>query len=226
MHSQDIATFFPFLITGLIVSTIHAALPTHWLPFVLAARSQKWTYSKTISILLIAGIGHILTTSLIGAALVWFGLKISDSLQSLLVLAASISLFLFGLYYIVQSRRGHTHAHCSHNHPHTHDYKENSKDGWAILSLLALLTFSPCESFVPVYVSAWSLGWFGFFALTVVLAIGTLVAMILFTSLAYFGFRQINLNWLERREKLIIGIVLMIFSVVIYIMESGHQHAQ
>lgn len=225
MHSQDIAAFIPFLITGLIVSTIHAALPTHWLPFVLAARSQKWTYSKTMSILLIAGIGHVLTTSVIGAGLVWFGLKISDTLQSLLVLAASASLFLFGLYYIIQSRRGITHAHCSHNHPHTHDYKEKSKDGWAILSLLTLLTFSPCESFIPVYVSAWPLGWFGFFGLTLVLAVGTLAAMILFTSMAFYGFRQINLIWLERKEKLIIGIVLMIFSVVIYMMEIGHQHA-
>lgn len=225
MHSLDMTALFPFLITGLIVSTIHAALPTHWLPFVLAGRSQKWTYSKTISILLIAGIGHILTTSLIGAGLVWFGLKISESLQNLLIVAASASLFLFGLYYIIQYRRGHTHAHCSHNHPHTHDYKEKSQDGWAILSLLALLTFSPCESFIPVYVSAWPLGWFGFFGLTFVLALGTLLAMILFTSLAFFGFKQINLIWLERKEKLIIGIVLMIFSVVIYIMESGHQHA-
>ena len=88
-----------------------------------------------------------------------------------------------------------------------------------------LLTFSPCESFIPVYVSAWSLGWVGFFGLTLVLTIGTLTAMILFTTLAFFGFRQINLNWLERKEKLIIGIVLMIFAVVIYMIESGHQHA-
>lgn len=225
MHNFDVTTFLPFLITGLVVSTVHAALPTHWLPFVLAARTQKWSYPKTVSILLIAGIGHILTTAAIGAALVWFGLKISDTLQNLLILAASLSLFIFGLYYIIQSRRGFSHAHCSHNHPHTHDYKENSKDGWAILSLLTLLTFSPCESFIPVYVSAWSLGWAGFFVLTLILSVGTLAAMFLFTSLAFFGFRQINLNWLERKEKLIIGIVLMVFSIVIYFIEIGHTHA-
>jgi nickel/cobalt transporter (NicO) family protein len=224
MHS-DITSFLPFIVTGLIVSALHAALPTHWLPFVLAARSQKWSFPKTVSILLIAGIGHILTTALIGAALVWFGLKISDALQNLLVLAASLSLFLFGVYYLFQSRRGFSHAHCTHNHPHTHDYKESSNDGWAILSLLTLLTFSPCESFVPVYVSAWSLGWFGFFGLTIVLAIGTLSAMIIFMSLAYFGFRQMNLNWLERREKLIIGIVLILFSFAVYYLEAGHHHA-
>ena len=224
MHT-DFTSFLPFVVTGLIVSALHAALPTHWLPFVLAARSQKWSYPKTISILLIAGIGHILTTALIGAGLVWFGLKISDTLQNLLVLAASLSLFFFGIYYIIQSRRGFSHAHCSHNHPHTHDYKDSSKDGWAILSLLTLLTFSPCESFIPVYVSAWSLGWVGFFGLTIVLTVGTLAAMIIFTSMAFFGFRQINLSWLERREKLIIGIVLILFSIAIYFLESGHQHA-
>ena len=32
--------------TGFAVSFVHSILPTHWLPFVLAARAQKWSRAK------------------------------------------------------------------------------------------------------------------------------------------------------------------------------------
>lgn len=215
---------WPFLLTGLTVSILHAALPTHWLPFVLASRSQKWGYQKTISILLIAGLGHILTTSFIGAAVVWFGLHLNKNFEQTMVFIASASVFLFGLYNLIQHFRGIKHSHCDHSKPHQHDYQINSKDGWAVLSLLSLLTFSPCESFLPIYVSAWQTGWAGFGALTAVLGIGTLLAMILFTSLFYFGMKQIKLTWLENNEKLIMGIILIGLSFVIYFAELSHNH--
>lgn len=221
---MDLQHLIPFIITGLTVSLLHAALPTHWLPFVLAAKTQKWPYKKVLAILMIAGTGHILTTTVIGAGVVWFSMKINENFERLFMLAASLSIFLFGLYYIVQFFRGQRHSHCHHHHPHEHDYAKNAKDGWAILSLLSLLTFSPCESFLPVYVSAWQTGWIGFFILSGVLALGTLTAMIIFTSLAYFGLKQIRFQFLENFEKLIIGAILIMLSLVVYIMESGHQH--
>ncbi len=215
---------WPFLLTGLTVSILHAALPTHWLPFVLAGRTQKWSYARTISILLIAGSGHILTTSFIGAAVVWMGLQLNENFQHVMTLIASASVFLFGVYNLVQHFRGFKHSHCDHAHPHIHDYQINSKDGWAILSLLSLLTFSPCESFLPIYVSAWKAGWFGFGALTLVLGVGTLLAMFCFTTLFYITMKQIKMSWLENNEKLIMGSILICLSFVIYFTEVSHQH--
>ena len=48
----------------------------------------------------------------------------------------------------------------------------------AILSLLAFLTFSPCEGFLLFYVSGIRWGWSGFVLLTAVLSIGTVAGMI------------------------------------------------
>ena len=42
-----------------------------------------------------------------------------------------------------------------------------------ISSLLALLTFSPCEAFLPIYVSGVRYGWHGFALLTAILSVGT-----------------------------------------------------
>ncbi len=215
---------WPFMLTGLTVSILHAALPTHWLPFVLAGRTQKWSYQRTVSILLIAGSGHILTTSAIGAAVVWFGRHLNESFQQTMTVVAALSVFAFGAYNLYQHFHGIKHSHCDHTHPHHHDYQVNSKDGWAVLSLLSLLTFSPCESFLPIYVSAWKTGWFGFAVLTVVLSLGTLLAMLCFMSLFYFGFKQFKMTWLEDNEKLIMGTILMLLSIVIYFSEVSHNH--
>lgn len=222
MGSMSTLSVIPYVLTGLFVSVLHAALPTHWLPFVLAGRAQKWSYKRTISVLMIAALGHILTTTAIGAAIIWFSLKLNENFEHLLVIVASLTTFLFGLYYIIQYFTGHKHTHCDHDHPHIHDYASNAKDGWAVLSLLSLLTFSPCESFLPIYLSAWETGWSGFFILSAVLALGTLLSMMFFTSLAYMGMKQLRFRFLEDHEKIIVGVILILLSVVVYISELSH----
>ena len=52
--------------TGFTVAFFHAAIPTHWLPFVAAGRAQRWSHSKTLLITALAGTGHVLTTALLG----------------------------------------------------------------------------------------------------------------------------------------------------------------
>lgn len=217
--------FLPAILTGLTVSVLHASLPTHWLPFVLASRTQKWSYKKTFSILMIAGLGHVLTTTLLGALVVWFGVKISQESERVFIFLAAGAVFLFGAYNIIQHFRGHKHSHCDDTHPHHHDYKKTASDGWAVLSLLSLLTFSPCESFIPVYISAWPLGWVGFAVLSLVLAVGTLLAMTIFMTFMFFGAGKIKLYWLENNEKLIFGIMLLILSLMVYLVEVMMPHA-
>jgi nickel/cobalt transporter (NicO) family protein len=215
---------WPFLLTGFTVSLLHAALPTHWLPFVLAGRAQKWSAQKTLSVLLIAGVGHILTTMAIGAGLVWFGLSLTEQHHHGLVLVSAGVVFLFGLWNIIEHLRGHRHSHCDHQHPHAHDFSGKARDGWAILSLLVLLTLSPCQAFIPVYISAWTTGWGGFLALSLALGAGTLLSLLGLTGLTYLGLRRFNMAWLENSEKLIAGALLMILAVVLYVSELGHRH--
>jgi len=62
-------TFFASVAaTGFAVAFLHAALPTHWLPFVLVGRAQKWTTGRTLGVTLLAGLGHVGLTILLGLA--------------------------------------------------------------------------------------------------------------------------------------------------------------
>ncbi len=217
-------SILPILFTGLFIAVLHSMIPTHWLPFVMASRTQKWSWSKTQSILLIAGFGHIIMTTLLGALIFSLGLGMYHSIQKYFIGIASLSIALFGVYQIYQYKYGHKHSHCENNHQHDHsqEFKLKSNDGWAILSLLSLLTFSPCESFLPVYLSAVGYGWYGFVLLSLVLAGGTLVTMLSFTWISAKTINKYKMDWLEDNEKLITGIGLILLAILLIVIEGSH----
>jgi nickel/cobalt transporter (NicO) family protein len=149
-------------VTGFTIAFFHAAIPTHWLPFVLTARAQHWNRSKTLVITAIAATGHACFTATLGLIVAWLGIVLSARIGALFPWIAGGALISFGLFYLIRQLTGHTHTHLhlgnpghSHDHPHHHGEKRmpfSKSDLAAIASLLALLTFSPCEAFVPVYV--------------------------------------------------------------------------
>src|SRR5207248_10624783 len=134
------------------------------------------------------------------------------------------ALVLFGLFYVVRQLTGHTHTRLnlfrpgdpgdelvhehSHEHAHSHSATSLSKsDLAAITSLLALLTFSPCEAFVPIYVSGVRYGWHGFALLTIILTVGTIAGMVAFTGLALTGIEQVKLRSFEKYEAAVMGLL-------------------
>ena len=235
-------------LTGFGVAFFHAAIPTHWLPFVLTARVQGWNASKTIAVTALAGTGHVLVTAALGLAITLFGTALSETVGAWFPRIAGGALLLFGLYYLVRQMigKGHVHFHYPHEHlyeheplhehdhnhdaeghHHDHDHHHNqncqahpTSDRAAILSLLAFLTFSPCEGFVPFYVSGIRYGWGGFAVLTAVLSIATVAGMVLFTSLTLAGLSKLKLGVLEKYESVLMGILLCAVGILIIVFET------
>jgi len=85
--------------------------------------------------------------------------------------------------------------------------------------LFALLTFSPCEGFLPVYVSGIQFGWFGFALLSTVLAGATMAGMLFFTWLTLLGIERINLRAIEKYEAGFLGSALCFLGVLIILLE-------
>ena len=232
-------------LTGFGVAFFHAAIPTHWLPFVLTSRVQGWNKSKTIAVTALAGTGHVIVTAALGLAITLFGSAPSETIGAWFPRIAGGALLLFGLYYLIRQLIGkghvhfhyphehlhehghghdHEHAH-SHDHHHDHDHDEGcqahpTSDRAAILSLLAFLTFSPCEGFVPFYVSGIRYGWGGFAVLTAVLSIATVAGMVLFTSLTLAGLSKLKLGVLEKYESVLMGVLLCAVGILIILFET------
>ena len=212
-------------ISGFVVAFFHAAIPTHWLPFVLTARVQRWTTGRTIAITALAGTGHVIVTALLGLAVALIGAKVSETIGTWFPRIAGGVLLAFGLYYLVRQLRGQGHVHFHYPHEHLHEHSETHRphrtsDRAAILSLLAFLTVSPCEGFVPFYVSGIRFGWQGFGLLTAVLSVATVAGMVSFTSLTLAGVGKIKLALLERYESVVMGLLLCAVGVLIIVFES------
>jgi hypothetical protein len=101
---------------------------------------------------------------------------------------------------------------------------QRAGDWAAIGGLFTLLTFSPCEGFLPVYLSGVAYGWTGFFVLSGILAVGTLAGMLLFTSLTLVGFSKLPLQKLERYEAALLGLIFTVLGLMMLFLEHGHAH--
>ena len=227
--------------TGFTVAFFHAAIPTHWLPFVLVARTRRWSRTKTLLVTLCAGVGHVALTSLLGLAIAWFGFQLDARLGAAFPWLTGGLLLAIGSYYFWRQWRGggirHHHligghhqasAECGHRHERSH-WDEELQDSplaseqagdWAAMSgLFVMLTLSPCEGFLPVYLSGVQFGWHGFFVLSLILAVATLLGMLLFTWLTLVGLEKFEVRSFERYEAALLGGLFSALGVLIIWLE-------
>jgi nickel/cobalt transporter (NicO) family protein len=87
-----------------------------------------------------------------------------------------------------------------------------------------MLTLSPCEASLGVYLSAVQFGWTGFWVLSGILALATLGGMSLFTWLALLGFNRVSLRRFERHEAGLLAGVFAALAVLVVLFERGHAH--
>lgn len=228
--------------TGFTVAFCHAAIPTHWLPFVLVARTRGWGRAKALGVTIFAGLGHIALTTLLGLGIAWFGFQLDQRLGRAFPWITGGLLFAIGGFYLWRQWRGggichhkvmggHHRAdeHCGHEHGHSH-WEDELKDsalvsdrageGAAIGGLFIMLTLSPCEGFLPVYLSGVQFGWQGFFVLSAILAIATLLGMLLFTWLALLGLEKVRLESIEKHEAGLLGGLFVLLGVIIVLLEQ------
>lgn len=207
--SEFLINFIPMVMIALGVSVLHAALPTHWLPFVSVSRFNNWSRQKTFVVIAFAGVGHTLSTSLIGAMIVWLGIEVDSRIGEIFHYFSAVIIFTMGAYYIFRHISHPVRSECCGKKTHR----------MSILGLFLILTFSPCEAFFPVYLSAIKFGWLGFALLSAALAVGTTIGMITLTWIALNGVAKVKFESLERYDRLILGLSLWILAILGIIVE-------
>ncbi|MCC6414516.1 MAG: hypothetical protein IT582_01195 [Opitutaceae bacterium] len=233
-------------LTGFTVAFFHAAIPTHWLPFVLVSRARSWSRAKTIGVALFAGLGHVALTSALGLLVAWFGFQLDEEIGHAFGPVAGGALILIGAYFLWRQFRGqgvchhalpgsehHADEHCGHEEDHgghlERELQESSlarpaSDWAAIGGLFLMLTLSPCEGFLPVYLAAVQFGWSGFALLTTILAVATLAGMTLFTWLTLIGFEKLRLRHFERWEAGLLGVIFVLLGLAMCFLQHHPHH--
>ncbi|MGE4132555.1 MAG: hypothetical protein AB7F86_13010 [Bdellovibrionales bacterium] len=229
---MSLTHLLPILLTGFGVALLHSAIPTHWLPFVVAARVQKWPLRKTLFITLIASAAHAAFTACLGLVVVSFGASLFERYESWFHYLSGSALILFGIYIVYQQRFGGGHSHfLLHRHDHSvceFDSTEairvsggpRRSDRVAVLSLIGALFLSPCEVILPIYLSAVEFGWQGFFFLSAVLASASTIGMLSLVAVASLGSLKFKFRQLERIEISAMGVLLCLLGVLVIVL--GH----
>ena len=121
------------LLTAVSIGFIHTLIgPDHYLPFILIGRSRGWSLAKTVRLTLWCGIGHVLSSVVLGLVGVGFGLAVGllEHIEAVRGDLASWLLIGFGVAYAAWGLRlglrgsehthEHDHEHAEHGEGHSH----------------------------------------------------------------------------------------------------------
>ncbi|XP_013609221.1 PREDICTED: uncharacterized protein LOC106315921 isoform X2 [Brassica oleracea var. oleracea] len=124
------------------VSLLHSFIPTHWLPFSIVGRAQKWTLSRTLFVTAFGAVLHVISTALLGITAITMANTIAGE-ETVHKLASLLLVFLGGSYILLflAGKGGHTH---SHNQP---------MEKMAVAGLVLVPALSPCATTLPVFLA-------------------------------------------------------------------------
>lgn len=196
----------PLLAAAVSVSVAHAALPSHWLPFVLVGRARGWGAARTLGVAALAATLHVASTVLFGFAAAAGAYLAAERVGAWTERAIGVLLVVFGLWLAI--RRPHAHGH---DHPICPDDPSPAaagSDRLAVAGLVGMLMISPCEAAVPLFFLA-DPSVAAVLALGAVVGVSTIGAMLGLVALTWWGLAHLHLHFLEHREGLASGLVLV-----------------
>ncbi|MBK7626564.1 MAG: sulfite exporter TauE/SafE family protein [Bacteroidales bacterium] len=221
--------------TAISLGFVHTILgPDHYLPFILLSQAKKWTLRKTMIITFLCGLGHVLSSVVLGLVGIAVGISVTKlvSVESFRGNIAAWLFIAFGLVYMIISIRNlmrkkkHTHTHFhidgekhvhehDHNNEHTHIHQEDpvKTTPWI---LFLIFVFGPCEPLIPIlmYPAAENniQGAVIVSVLFSVVTIGTMMSVVLAFKL---GLSKINLKPVEKYSHLIAGAMILFSGLAI-----------
>ncbi|RZJ79610.1 MAG: hypothetical protein EON88_32825 [Brevundimonas sp.] len=209
------------LAAGFAAAFLHAALPTHWLPFVLVSRAQKWSAARMLAAVAAAGAAHVATTAVVGGLLVAAGLALDPLLGGVLPYLSGLLLLGFGAFYLARATmRRPLPAGGPAGAPGMDLAEPQVSNRAAFMGLVAMLAVSPGEVLLPIYLSAAEEGLTVLALLTLVFAAGTILGMTLLSLLARAGASILRLERWARYEGAVLGGALIVLGLLVL----AHQH--
>jgi len=220
------------------VALIHTLLgPDHYLPFIMLARARRWSPMRTGLVTMACGIGHVLSSLLLGLLGVGLGVAVAnlEQIESARGSLAAWALVAFGLAYAVWGARkavrrlrglephahhGHVHLHTRGDRPHVHGDRARGPAGAAFWSMFAIFVLGPCEPLIPLLVLPASRGrWDWVLGTALVFGVVTVVTMTGLTLLGVAGLQPLRWSWLERWSHALAGGVIAASGLAILFLE-------
>ncbi|MDP3296183.1 MAG: sulfite exporter TauE/SafE family protein [Thermodesulfovibrionia bacterium] len=224
------------IIAAASIGFFHTLLgPDHYLPFIVMSRSRNWSLRKTSLVTVLCGIGHVLSSALLGIIGIALGIAVSklEAIESFRGSIAAWVLIAFGLVYFIWGMRRalrskpheHLHKHKDgFSHMHTHNHTEvhmhvHRKKGTKNITpwvLFTIFVFGPCEPLIPLLMyPAAKNSLLGVVLVTGLFSATTILTMLGIVLISTFGVNLIPMNRLERYTHAIAGATICLCGVSI-----------
>ncbi len=221
--------------TAAVIGITHTLLgPDHYLPFIVMSRARHWSASRTAWLTLLCGLGHVLSSVLLGMIGVAFGIALTrlewlealrGNLAAWLLIGFGFAYFVWGVHRAIRNRphhhphthddgsiHAHSHAHVS-EHSHAHGADGRSLTPWI---LFTIFVFGPCEPLIPLLMypaaDASMIGMMLVAAVFTVATVGTMLGVVLLTTL---GVSFARLGALERYTHALAGATICLSGLAI-----------
>ncbi|MDP1854065.1 MAG: sulfite exporter TauE/SafE family protein [Candidatus Omnitrophota bacterium] len=202
--------------------------PDHYLPFVAMSKARKWNMAKTGVVTLLCGLGHVLSSVVLGFIGIALGVAVFklESIESFRGDIAAWFMLIFGFTYFVWGLRmairnkphNHSHEHARHGlheHPHKHSdehlhiHAANEKANITPWVLFTIFVFGPCEPLIPILMYPAAKGNITSVAIVAaVFGIATISTMLALVFIFSYGLSKIPLARLERYSHALAGLII------------------
>ncbi len=211
--------------TAATLGFVHTLLgPDHYLPFIVMNRARKWSPAKTAWITLFCGLGHVLSSVVLGLIGIAFGVAVMklEAFEAFRGNLAAWGLIGFGFAYAAWGlhrgirNRPHTHLHlkerCEPAHSHSHDgehfhtHEPAPKANITPWILFTIFVLGPCEPLIPLLMypaARHSLS--GTVLVATVFSVVTIGTMLSIVMAASWGISFARLGKLERWTHALAG---------------------
>ncbi len=217
-------------ITAATIGFFHTLLgPDHYLPFIMMARAGRWSYPKTAVVTVLCGIGHVLSSVILGFAGILLGTQLSrlEAFESFRGEIAAWLLIVFGLIYFAWGlrrailNRPHRHEHdhgggVSHEHSHdhhdehAHPHLKKNGPNYTPWILFVIFILGPCEPLIPILMyPAARHDMRSVILIGAIFSVVTIATMLAAVMLPLAGVKLVRLGSLERYSHALAGMIIM-----------------
>lgn len=207
--------------------------PDHYVPFIMMSKAGKWSKIKTIWVTFFCGIGHVLSSVVLGLIGIAAGIALEklEFIESFRGEIAGWVLIAFGFLYMVwglkkaYKNKPHKHIHVhddgtihAHDHSHHdgHAHVHNEKKSLTPWILFTVFVLGPCEPLIPLLMfPAATHSTFGMLTVTLVFGIVTISTMISVVIVSLWGINLLPLGILEKYTHALAGFAIFVSGIAI-----------
>ncbi|MFZ5980167.1 MAG: hypothetical protein ACOYVF_06000 [Candidatus Zixiibacteriota bacterium] len=198
------------VVTAFSLGMIHTVLgPDHYIPFVAMAKARAWTTTRTLVLTILCGIGHVLSSVVLGFIGVALGVAVArlELIESVRGDIAAWVLTGFGLIYFIWGLR-----RAGRKHVHTH-FTENENGQKANITpwiLFTIFVLGPCEPLIPLIMyPAAKMSTGAVVLVALVFSVTTITTMTVMVAVLKRGIEFIPADRLHRYSHALAGFALL-----------------